>query len=356
MNPIVMGSKTPVSIIHELCMRKGSPPQYDLIVDGGGTHEALFKYRVDADGVTAVGKGRSKKQAKHDAAKNVLDQLAKCEAESPELTVPEDALDVESPYRDKIQENAVGALQDLCATNACPLPEYKLLVTEGPPHARKFTFLCSVSKLKETGVGRTKKQAKQLAACKMLTALKALPNIVDSTLIEKKTDEGDRSNSTKEVVTKYLDITGGTTRSRVPMGKRLSDYHLSLTDLPEEEINSIMVRRRQISSTTVSEDGSSDEEEAENDDFSLFVELMSKLNMEFAFEEFESHNEHGLIRIAEKKLVLLRFGSSTSPVSVVCGKGKRAAARNALSFLDIMCRKKQKTLDVSRDHSSTRED
>jgi dsRNA-specific ribonuclease len=41
-----MGSKTPVSILQEMCIRKGNPPQYELIHDGGGSHEALFKYKV----------------------------------------------------------------------------------------------------------------------------------------------------------------------------------------------------------------------------------------------------------------------------------------------------------------------
>lgn len=41
-----MGSKTPVSILQEMCVRKGSPPHYELIHDGGATHEALFKYKV----------------------------------------------------------------------------------------------------------------------------------------------------------------------------------------------------------------------------------------------------------------------------------------------------------------------
>jgi hypothetical protein len=48
-----MGSKTPVSILQEMCIRKGDVPQYELIHDGGGSHEALFKYRVlvgDASG------------------------------------------------------------------------------------------------------------------------------------------------------------------------------------------------------------------------------------------------------------------------------------------------------------------
>lgn len=41
-----MSSKTPVSILQEMCIRKGDVPHYELIHDGGGSHEALFKYRV----------------------------------------------------------------------------------------------------------------------------------------------------------------------------------------------------------------------------------------------------------------------------------------------------------------------
>lgn len=35
-----------MSILQEMCIRKGDVPQYELIHDGGGSHEALFKYRV----------------------------------------------------------------------------------------------------------------------------------------------------------------------------------------------------------------------------------------------------------------------------------------------------------------------
>jgi dsRNA-specific ribonuclease len=41
-----MGSKTPVSILQEMCIRKSSLPHYELIHDGGATHEPLFKYQV----------------------------------------------------------------------------------------------------------------------------------------------------------------------------------------------------------------------------------------------------------------------------------------------------------------------
>jgi hypothetical protein len=41
-----MTSKTPVSILQEMCIRNGDVPQYELVHDGGGSHEAIFKYRV----------------------------------------------------------------------------------------------------------------------------------------------------------------------------------------------------------------------------------------------------------------------------------------------------------------------
>jgi hypothetical protein len=47
-----MSSKTPVSILQEMCLRKGDVPQYELIHDGGGSHEALFKYRVLAGDIS----------------------------------------------------------------------------------------------------------------------------------------------------------------------------------------------------------------------------------------------------------------------------------------------------------------
>jgi dsRNA-specific ribonuclease len=50
-----------------------------------------------------------------------------------------------------LQENAVGALQELCMMHDIQVPEYKVIGDEGPPHAKKFTIMCQVSKLEESG-------------------------------------------------------------------------------------------------------------------------------------------------------------------------------------------------------------
>jgi RISC-loading complex subunit TARBP2 len=69
-------TKTPVSVLQELLSRRGATPKYELVQIEGAIHEPIFRYRVfiNSDFV-ATGTGRSKKDAKHCAAKNLLDVL-----------------------------------------------------------------------------------------------------------------------------------------------------------------------------------------------------------------------------------------------------------------------------------------
>lgn len=102
----------------------------------------------------AIGSGRSKKEAKHDAAKCLLNRLnaqGETSAADPDTVGVLDVSDITSPYKGMLQENAVGALQELCMTNDIQVPEYTVTGDEGPPHAKQFTIMCQVSKLKESG-------------------------------------------------------------------------------------------------------------------------------------------------------------------------------------------------------------
>jgi dsRNA-specific ribonuclease len=103
----------------------------------------------------AVGSGRSKKEAKHDAATCILKRLNMLGNLSTQERCLDEAIqvpDVPSPYKDMLQENAVGALQELCMTHEIQIPEYKVIGDEGPPHAKQFTIMCQVSKLEESGL------------------------------------------------------------------------------------------------------------------------------------------------------------------------------------------------------------
>lgn len=71
-------SKTPVSLLQELMGKRNITPSYDLLPssEGIGTHSPIFCIKVTTTIVEAVGKGRSKKDAKHEAARNALEKLA----------------------------------------------------------------------------------------------------------------------------------------------------------------------------------------------------------------------------------------------------------------------------------------
>uniref|UniRef100_A0A2P2HWH3 RISC-loading complex subunit tarbp2-like n=1 Tax=Hirondellea gigas TaxID=1518452 RepID=A0A2P2HWH3_9CRUS len=192
--------KTPVSLLQELCMRRGISPKYDLLQIEGAVHEPTFVYRVTVGEFTANGSGQSKKKAKHSAAKAVLDiiihgggpagQAAAAatsvlnnsnESNSTAVTHTSEGQTgdlsgmVVSPYDDGIPGNPVGQLQELCMTRRWPPPTYELTKEEGFPHERNFSIACTIATHKEIGGGKSKKLAKRQAAYSMLQKLRELP-------------------------------------------------------------------------------------------------------------------------------------------------------------------------------------
>jgi len=70
-DPVVAGSldgddlrsclvdKSPISLLQELCMKRGLTPHYDLIDSEGPVHQRVFTYTVTAGSFTATGKGKA---------------------------------------------------------------------------------------------------------------------------------------------------------------------------------------------------------------------------------------------------------------------------------------------------------
>jgi len=175
-------SKTPVSLLQELCMRRGISPKYDLLQIEGAVHEPTFVYRVTVGEFAANGSGQSKKKAKHAAAKAVLDIIiqggaagAGGPASGQSGAPPELSSQIVSPYDDGIPGNPVGSLQELCMARRWPPPTYELTSEEGFPHERTFSICCTIGTTKEIGSGKSKKLAKRQAAYKMATRLKGTP-------------------------------------------------------------------------------------------------------------------------------------------------------------------------------------
>lgn len=153
-------SRTPASVLQEFCVHRGITPVYEIDDDRSPTHIKKFICQVTCDNLTAVGEGRSKKEAKHAAAEKMLQQIQ--------------TTNVPSPYEGKVKQDAVGPLSDFCAEYGIRPPEYLHTRAEGPPHATMFTYRCSVESFSVEAIERTKQQAKQQAALQMLTKLKKM--------------------------------------------------------------------------------------------------------------------------------------------------------------------------------------
>ncbi|XP_076244300.1 protein Loquacious-like isoform X4 [Calliopsis andreniformis] len=170
-------NKTPVSILQELLSRRGTTPKYELIQVEGAIHEPIFRYRVTVADIVAMGTGKSKKEAKHTAARAVLDKLCRLNSETPDSPLPNNISDSENLQElpgygeEKIIANPIGALQEMCMSRHWPPPKYTMENEEGLPHERQFTIVCSILKYREVGQGKSKKVAKRHAAHKMWQAL-----------------------------------------------------------------------------------------------------------------------------------------------------------------------------------------
>nr|XP_053630232.1 RISC-loading complex subunit tarbp2-like isoform X4 [Cherax quadricarinatus] len=199
--PGALPSKTPVSLLQELCMRRGISPKYDLLQIEGAVHEPTFVYRVTVGEFAANGSGQSKKKAKHAAAKAVLDIIIQGGAAGAGGSTtggapgapPELSTQIVSPYDDGIPGNPVGSLQELCMARRWPPPTYDLTSEEGFPHERTFSIACTIGNTKEIGTGKSKKLAKRQAAYKMTQRLKDQP--VEQSQVSVLADDDDEISS-----------------------------------------------------------------------------------------------------------------------------------------------------------------
>ncbi|XP_067621643.1 protein Loquacious isoform X2 [Eurosta solidaginis] len=189
-----LAMKTPVSILQELLSRRGITPNYELVQIEGAIHEPTFRYRVafnDKDvPFTAMGAGRSKKEAKHSAARALIDKLTGVQLPEPSAGAGAGGASGNSAGAsnegnantagngdggDKVVGNPIGWLQEMCMSRRWPPPTYETETEVGLPHERLFTIACSILNYREVGKGKSKKIAKRLAAHKMWTRLQENP-------------------------------------------------------------------------------------------------------------------------------------------------------------------------------------
>lgn len=169
---IMCKGKTEVSLLHELLSKRGKTPNYELLQTEGETHEPTFRYKVTFGKDYGIGSASSKKQAKHQAARDLL-RIFGVDVTHFDLPVKEEvgADGVDAAGDD--MANPIGRLQEMCTLKRWTPPKYDTHTEEGEPHKKNFVMSCTVMNLTEVGEGSSKKMAKRRAAQKILKLMKS---------------------------------------------------------------------------------------------------------------------------------------------------------------------------------------
>lgn len=310
-------SKTPVSILQEVLTRRGTQPKYELVQIEGAIHEPTFRYRVTVGNAVSMGTGRSKKEAKHVAAKCLLDKLVGNTDGMIKTPIP---VHIPTGARNDDQNpNPIGQLQELCMSRRWPPPTYTTETEEGLPHERLFTVVCTIFKQKETGVGKSKKIAKRQAASKMWLKMKDLPMEV-SELPSGLDDDDELIQRLSRIISDFDEIKNSKVKTlNSEMSHKISKFHRNLKMSSGEKLNKL--KETSLVKSNL-------------DFFAFLQEIAIEQKFEVTYVDIEEKS------ISGKYQCLVQL--ATLPVAVCHGSGltskdaQIAAARCALEYLKIM--------------------
>jgi len=360
LNKMSQYETNPVGALQERYQSRGVLPSYRVVQFEGMSHNPVFTYQVTIGDMSTMGSGNSKKQAKHAAARAMLDKIdGRVPATGPGMNtpagMPQPNLDNKTitsqsgteaisqsngangtpgPAGNGIQggspgnagngtgngtslpSNPIGSLQEYCVKCSLPLPIYDLQNTSGQPHQRNFEIIAKVGAIASNGTGTSKKDAKRDAATALLDKLKALGSEVASAA-------GATTNGTevdeelaKQVSNMKVDIL------TPKHSKVLQDFYHKLQDSGKAKLLALV--RTSLRDPKL-------------DCVRLLGELSAEQNFDVTYVDIEERNATGDVQC----LVQI----STMPVAVCHGTGvdqsaaNNVAARNALEYLKIMVKK-----------------
>jgi len=303
----------PVGALQERFQSRGITPTYRVVQADGASHAPTFSFQVILGDMTSIGSGSSKKQAKHAAARAMLDKLdGRVPAQDGQQPLPA----VPDSNASQAPGNTVGSLQELCVKNGLPMPTYSTDVVGGQPHQRNFAIVCTVGKLKESGSGGSKKDAKREAAQKMIDKLKDLgPNSSEQV--------GEVSVEDEEMMKKMANMKVDTLNPEE--SEKVASFYKKLTNANGKclaKLHSTTLKSRNL------------------DPEKILAEISKEQNFDVTYVDIDEKTEDGDVQC----LVQI----STLPVAVCYAvgkdydKAKSAAARITLNYLKMMTKRPQR--------------
>ncbi|XP_029841135.2 double-stranded RNA-binding protein Staufen homolog 2 [Ixodes scapularis] len=180
--------KSPVSLVHELALKRGLSVSFQVVQESGPPHMRTFRTLCTVGELSAEGEGNGKKASKKRAAQGLLEQLRQLPPLEPPagaLPPPGTLLRRRAPpkkrARNLVREqrvaptpcevNPISRLIQIQQAKKEPEPSYSLVSERGDPRQREFVLQCVLGALTTQGAGPNKKTAKRLAAEAMLQKL-----------------------------------------------------------------------------------------------------------------------------------------------------------------------------------------
>lgn len=228
----------PVQLLQEMAMKIKSPiPVYHFTGETTsplGPQSKIFSYTVAAMGKQATGVGRTKQDAKHEAAWQLLRVLLNLPPEEEH----DSKAAADQPNQPAVMEQLVDRvcqLRDICVQRNFPLPEFELVRSFGPSHAPSFEYEVRIRDIVRRGTHSTKKGAKQIACQEMIKTLQAMP--VDETLLQiVSIDEAieEEEKSEDHIIKTYYEYSQSDNKKK--LGVSIADRWRFFLDLPKERI------------------------------------------------------------------------------------------------------------------------
>jgi len=360
LNKMSQYETNPVGALQERYQSRGVLPSYRVVQFEGMSHNPVFTYQVTIGDMSTMGSGNSKKQAKHAAARAMLDKIdgrvpaagMNTPAGMPQPNLDNKTITSQSGTEaisqsngangtpgtggngtgspgagngtgngsgTSLPSNPIGSIQEYCVKCSLPLPIYDLQNTSGQPHQRNFEIIAKVGAIASNGTGTSKKDAKRDAATALLDKLKALGSeVANAAGAATNGTEGVDEELAQQVSNMKVDIL------TPKHSKVLQDFYHKLQDSGKAKLLALV--RTSLRDPKL-------------DCVRLLAELSTEQNFDVTYVDIEERNANGEVQC----LVQI----STMPVAVCHGTGvdqsaaNNVSARNALEYLKIMVKKPQ---------------
>ncbi|VVD03784.1 unnamed protein product [Leptidea sinapis] len=233
--------KTAATVLQELMTKSGKIPEYECVAKSGPQHSVKFEYRCIANGVIVKAKGKTKKLAKQEVARKMLNNLflqgmpvphPYARPPSPDPPSPPSpaspsakALPSAGVASASVEVNSyVALLKELCIEYNLGTVEYDLVGDAGPPHQRWFTIKAQLGPHVRLASSNTKKQARQSAAEQLYTYLREnLARLTKDFVVDEAL-----ARAHERAMERYVETRTG---PRLDLGQKISEYHIGVLSI-----------------------------------------------------------------------------------------------------------------------------